>query len=207
MVSFFRSLFRSPPKTSPAPTASSAHLYPYAHNLGVGSVAGRVVADGGAVDGAGVFEITVPFDTAHEWVAGKLLRALLQQMPFTGPGFSHLLPVALAEPADSPIVVPDFAIFLEPAGLNEQGNLSRPDWLIEVTDPFTLDEDKRTKYYLYEQVGIREYWLIIPPTKTVYTYTLEAGRYAHSEEYFRPGPIRCQTLPQVAIDWQDLFGV
>lgn len=52
-----------------------------------------------------------------------------------------------------------------------------PDLIVEVLSPATENYDKRMKKTVYEQSGVKEYWLIDPKTKQVTGYALSNDRF------------------------------
>jgi len=47
--------------------------------------------------------------------------------------------------------------------------------IIEVISPRTVKKDLKEKLYLYESVGVREYWIVHPIDKTVMIFKLESS--------------------------------
>ena len=52
-----------------------------------------------------------------------------------------------------------------------------PDLVVEVISPSSQDYDRVTKYALYEEMGVQEYWLLDPMAQSVEVFFLEGGRY------------------------------
>lgn len=103
------------------------------------------------------------------------------------------------------VVQPDVCVVCDPAKLDERGCLGAPDWVIEIISPGHTARDTKIKFDLYEECGVREYWIVFPGEKTVAAYQHENGRYRLSAEYAEPGPIPVRTLPGLTIDWSDVF--
>ncbi|MGI4760297.1 MAG: Uma2 family endonuclease [Janthinobacterium lividum] len=57
---------------------------------------------------------------------------------------------------------PDLCVVCDPAKLSERGCLGAPDWIIEIVSPGTARLDVATKYDLYAENGVGEYWLVFP---------------------------------------------
>ena len=84
--------------------------------------------------------------------------------------------------------------------------MGAPDWIIEIVSPGNLKHDTITKFGLYEENGVREYWIVFPGEKTVLAYLLdEHGRYQVTDEYAAPGPMPVAVLPGLAVEWAEVF--
>lgn len=104
------------------------------------------------------------------------------------------------------VVQPDIFVVCDPDKLDERGCLGAPDWIIEILSPGNLAHDTRTKFDLYEENGVREYWIVVPGLQSVTAYVLDdAGRYQVAAEYAAPGPMPVATLPGLAVEWADIF--
>ena len=105
----------------------------------------------------------------------------------------------------STVVQPDILVVCDAAKLDERGCLGAPDWIIEIISPGNVSHDTKTKFDLYEENGVREYWMVTPGLKTVTCYVLENNRYALAAEYAEPGPMPVATLPGRAVEWAEVF--
>ncbi len=77
-----------------------------------------------------------------------------------------------------------------------------PDLLVEIISPGTWRRDRVEKRALYEQYGVREYWIVDPGAETVEVYRWQAGAFAlHGR--FVPGDVASSALLEgfsVAVD-------
>lgn len=105
------------------------------------------------------------------------------------------------------VVQPDICVICEPAKLDERGCLGAPDWIIEIVSPGNVARDTRDKFELYEEAGVREYWIILPEQQNVLVYLLdtETDRYELRGEFYTPGPIPVATLPELRMEWAEVF--
>ena len=58
------------------------------------------------------------------------------------------------------VVVQDITIICDTSKVDEKGCKGVPDWIIEVLSVSTQMRDKREKLAVYEEVGVREYWIV-----------------------------------------------
>jgi Uma2 family endonuclease len=55
--------------------------------------------------------------------------------------------------------------------------LGSPDLVVEIISPSSAVYDRLTKYEIYEQAGILEYWLVNVKRSTLEIFVLENGHY------------------------------
>ena len=68
--------------------------------------------------------------------------------------------------SENTLVEPDITVVCDKNKLTEDGCEGAPDWVIEITSS-NSSYDYITKYYLYKEYGIREYWIVDPQNKLV----------------------------------------
>lgn len=104
------------------------------------------------------------------------------------------------------VVQPDIFVVCDRSKIDERGCLGAPDWIVEILSPGNLSHDTRTKFDLYEENGVREYWILDPGLKAVVAYALAAtGRYELVAEYAAPGPMPVAAVPGLVLQWADVF--
>ena len=65
------------------------------------------------------------------------------------------------------VVQPDICVVCDPEKLDERGCVGAPDWIIEIVSPGNVARDTRDKLELYQEAGVREYWIILPEQQNV----------------------------------------
>lgn len=103
------------------------------------------------------------------------------------------------------VVQPDLFVVCDRAKLDERGCVGPPDWIIEIVSPGNTARDTRVKFELYQESGVTEYWLVYPGLKTVAAYVLHGERYELAVEVAEPGPVPSHTLPELVLEWADIF--
>ncbi len=103
------------------------------------------------------------------------------------------------------VVQPDLFVVCDRTKLDERGCVGAPDWIIEIVSPGNTSRDTRTKFDLYQESGVTEYWLVYPGLKTVAAYVLQGERYELTAEYAAPGLVPSHTLPGLTLEWADIF--
>lgn len=70
-------------------------------------------------------------------------------------------------------VLPDLCVICRPEILTAKGCIGAPDWIIEVVSEEDLQHDYITKVSLYQQAGVRMYWIIDQNTLSTMAYDFE----------------------------------
>ena len=141
----------------------------------------------------------------HGLIWGHLRRQKCQV--FTSPFDVRLLRSTGNDDAQIQTVVqPDISVICDLTKIDKRGCLGAPDWIIEIVSPSSLVLDTRTKFDLYAENGVREYWIAHPGEQAVTAYALSAdGQYELTGTYAEPGPMASSILSELAIDWADIF--
>ena len=85
-----------------------------------------------------------------------------------------------AESYDDIVVQPDIMVVCDMDKLDDKSCIGSPDMIVEVISPSSKRHDKETKYQIYQNAGVREYWIIDPAEQTVEAHVLESGKYIKS---------------------------
>ena len=147
----------------------------------------------------------------HQDASVNLEYALLQYFEYKqckvyDAPFDVRLPVQNRKKPDQiyTVVQPDIFVVCDLDKLDDDGCLGAPDWVIEITSPRTAKNDFNEKYNLYEEAGVREYWIIQPKEKAVNVYTLEDGQYVLVDVY-ESGEIPSCLFPDLVIPHERIF--
>ena len=62
---------------------------------------------------------------------------------------------------------PDICVICDPEKIKEQGCIGAPDLIIEIHSPGSSQRDAHIKYQLYEEHGVKEYWIVSPNDQTI----------------------------------------
>ena len=79
--------------------------------------------------------------------------------------------------------VPDFMVVCDPKKIQPKGIFGAPDLVAEVLSPSTAHRDRSYKKDVYEQAGVKEYWIVSTAEKSVEQYLLQDGRFVLANTY------------------------
>jgi len=104
------------------------------------------------------------------------------------------------------VVQPDIVIVCDKTKLDNKGCIGAPDFIAEIVSPSTAKRDMVDKFQLYEEHGVREYWIVFPNEQFINAYFLENGKYQLSGVYTREDKISVKIFEgELEIDLKDVF--
>jgi Uma2 family endonuclease len=148
-----------------------------------------------------------PPSRIHQEISGNLyyvLRTFLNDKPckvYAAPFSVRLFPVA--DQSDDTVVEPDITVVCDPAKLDDRGWKGPPDLVIECLSTTTARSDRIGKFNTYRQAGVREYWIVDPDERVIFSYILKNGEYT-AAIYEETAPV--MILPGYEIDLKTIFG-
>ncbi len=80
-----------------------------------------------------------------------------------------------------------------------------PDMVVEVLSPSSVQYDRRQKYAIYEQSGVREYWIVDPEEQEVEVFVLKEERYERLGKWGRGASARSVVLDGFTVAVDELF--
>ncbi len=118
--------------------------------------------------------------------------------------FDVRLPIK-SEKKDSTVVQPDLCIICDETKLDKKGCNGVPDLIVEIISPNNSKHDVDTKFKLYQESGVLEYWLIEPFEKLLLIYTLRNGEYIGLKPQSEDENINSPLFPDLKIALEDVF--
>ena len=152
--------------------------------------------------------------TRHQQCLGNLLGEIagfLRQQPagrataWLGPLDVRLLATGSDDYQTTTVVLPNLFVVRNPQQVDELGCVGAPDWIVEIITPGTVARDTRTKFDLYAEAGVSEYWIVYAAEQIITAFELQNNHYQATGEYYEPGPVPCRTLPDLQLQWADVF--
>ena len=82
------------------------------------------------------------------------------------------------------VLQPDLYIVCDLSKIDARGCLDAPDMIIEIISAKDSKRDTRDKFDIYEEHGVREYWIVSPNDETVNVFVLdENGKFQFKGMY------------------------
>ena len=159
-----------------------------------------------------IFKLSAP-NTKHQVVAGNLTAALITFLKgkmckaFPAP-FDVRLPVKNRKKDEevTTVVQPDICVVCDELKLDNRGCCGAPDLVIEILSPGNSKKEIRLKHELYEEAGVREYWIVYPEEESVAVFLLkENNKYDGATLYAGDEMIVSPSIPGFSITLTDIF--
>lgn len=80
-----------------------------------------------------------------------------------------------------------------------------PDLIIEILSPATAYYDLRLKKDVYEQSGVKEYWIVDPIQKTMEIFVNKASRFEPVSSARREGEVNSEILKGLSMSLKEIF--
>ena len=132
-----------------------------------------------------------PPSRIHQEISGEIFRQLANYLEgkrckvYSAPFGVRLFERDGDSPGDVDTVVePDISVVCNRSKLDDHGCKGAPDMLIEILSPSTLRHDQLVKLNLYQQAGVREYWIVDPMSKSVQVFLLDSEGFLRIHEVY-----------------------
>jgi Uma2 family endonuclease len=103
------------------------------------------------------------------------------------------------------VLQPDVCVICDPAKLDKRGCLGAPDIVVEVLSPGNNAKELKNKYEVYEEAGVKEYWIVQPQYCSFVQYKLENGKYQPSRQLTTGDVVTTDILEGFVLDLTALF--
>ncbi len=103
------------------------------------------------------------------------------------------------------VVQPDLCVVCDPDKLDDRGCLGAPDLVVEILSPGNTQKETDNKFRLYEEAGVREYWIVDPTDQFVLVYVLRNGEFIGLQPVSENKLLTSTVLPDLKINLAGVF--
>ena len=133
---------------------------------------------------------------------------ILPDRPVPGVGHERVVRINAGQEDIENIVQPDISVVCDKTKLDDKGCLGAPDLIIEIISPSSSRKDRMEKFFLYERMGVKEYWLVSPEDKIVEVFILEPdGKYSRPGIYSESDIVPLNILNDIKVDLSSVFNI
>ncbi|MDQ0638145.1 Uma2 family endonuclease [Pedobacter sp. W3I1] len=100
----------------------------------------------------------------------------------------------------------DICVICDKGKLDARGCIGAPDLVVEVLSPGNTKMELLNKYKVYEEFGVKEYWVVSQSDQSILIYTLnDAGKFQPSKIFTLSEKITSTVLPGFELALDDVF--
>jgi len=160
-----------------------------------------------------IFKMSPAPGRVHQNISGKLFFNLYKYFEhkscnvYSAPFDVRLLNKKLSTPDKEvfTVVQPDLCVVCDDEKLDDRGCNGAPDLVIEILSPGNSKKELGIKFDLYEEAGVKEYWIVEPAEKSVFVYTLTDGKLSGLRPLTEDDKIKSPLFPEFELDVADIF--
>ena len=159
-----------------------------------------------------IFKMGAP-NTKHQVVSGNVFIKIgnylsgKQCKVFSAP-FDIRLPVQNKnkDTEVTTVVQPDICVVCDNSKIDERGICGAPDLVIEILSPGNSKKEVRLKFELYEEAGVKEYWIISPVEENLVVYILnDENKFGGGKMYAGGDILKSAAVKGLQVKVNDIF--
>ncbi len=89
--------------------------------------------------------------------------------------------------------------------IGDKAIIGPPDLVVEIVSPTSYYRDRYEKFRIYEEAGIKEYWIVYPGEKAIEVWVLKEGKYELYSIASSEGKVRSKVLKGLEVDLKEVF--
>lgn len=104
------------------------------------------------------------------------------------------------------VLQPDICVICDRSKLDDRGCVGAPDLVIEVLSPGNSEKEMKQKYNVYEESGVREYWVVYPDYEHVLIFLLDgSGKFVGQHPRINGDLLQSFIFPGLTINLSEVF--
>jgi Uma2 family endonuclease len=159
-----------------------------------------------------IFKMSPAPSRVHQEVAGNIFLKLgnfLEGKPckiYSAPFDVRFPKESKADKDVYTVLQPDICVICDKGKLDARGCIGAPDLVVEVLSPGNTKMELLNKYHVYEEFGVKEYWVVSQSDQSILIYTLnDSGKFQPSKIFTHSEKITSSVLPGFELELDDVF--
>lgn len=104
------------------------------------------------------------------------------------------------------VVQPDVCIICDESKIDTRGCCGAPDLVVEILSPGNTKKEIRLKHELYEEAGVKEYWIVYPEEESIAVFLLDDTlKFGGAAIYAGGENIDSKAVPGFSVNVNDVF--
>lgn len=106
------------------------------------------------------------------------------------------------------VLQPDICVICDQSKLDRRGCIGAPDIVVEILSPGNSRMELKNKFDIYEQYGVREYWVVHPEKRSFLKYVLnDQGVFVVGGLYEEGAEFVSDILPGFRLNVEEVFNL
>lgn len=103
------------------------------------------------------------------------------------------------------VVQPDLCVVCDFEKLDKLGCIGAPDLIVEILSPSNSKKEMLNKFRVYEENGVKEYWIIDYNREVIHIYVLKDGVYQGLKPYTNDEQVSSVLFPDLTFSVEEIF--
>jgi Uma2 family endonuclease len=103
------------------------------------------------------------------------------------------------------VVQPDICVVCDKTKLDDKGCVGSPDLVIEILSPSNSKHEMRTKFRIYEENKIPEYWIVDTDKQAIFVYVLQDNHYIGLAPLTTDDKMNSKVFPKMKFPLKNIF--
>jgi Uma2 family endonuclease len=158
-----------------------------------------------------IFKMSPAPNRLHQEIAGRLflrIGSFLEKKPckvYIAPFDVRLPRKSIEDTEIYTVLQPDICVICDHNKLDARGCIGAPDIVVEVLSPGNNVKELKNKHEVYEEAGVKEYWVVSPQDQWLRIYTLHNGKFQESPYYVAGDVVTTPVLTGFSLNVADMF--
>jgi len=159
-----------------------------------------------------IFKMSPAPSSVHQEISGNIfyyLKSFLKKYSckvFSAPFDVRFPKESIVDRDVYTVLQPDICVICDKSKLDDRGCIGAPDIVIEILSPGNNKTELLNKYLVYEEFGVKEYWVVSQSDQSILIYTLnDLGKFQPSKLFTLSEKITSSVLPGFVLNLDDVF--
>ncbi len=158
-----------------------------------------------------IFRMSPAPSSSHQQISLKVTRKLDKYFInthcslFVAPFDVRLVKIKSNDIKVTTVVQPDLCVICDQNKLDDKGCNGAPDLIVEILSPGNSKKEMGIKFDLYEENGVKEYWIVEPAEKSIFIYMLQNERFIGLKPLIEDDKMKSPLFPELDFDVREIF--
>ncbi|SDH65828.1 Endonuclease, Uma2 family (restriction endonuclease fold) [Pedobacter terrae] len=159
-----------------------------------------------------LFKMSPAPSRIHQGISGNIFGPIYNALKgkncrvYTAPFDVRLAKKSVDDKEVFTVVQPDLVVVCDQTKLDKRGCIGAPDIVVEILSPGNNKKELINKYEVYEEAGVKEYWIVSPAHKTFFRYILdENGKFQPTKMLTEGEEVTTSLIPSLKLVLEEVF--